>query len=620
MTRQRLCVLLAGALLGAAAGCAAPTDPGGVGVHEASIVGGEPGGDPAVVVLQNYRSGGLCTGALIAPRVVLTAKHCVQQPFADGPVAPSDIVVGIGDSARRTTSVLRVESITATPGSYSQDSRGGVGRDLVGVDVAVMVLQSGEASVEPLSIMRESHTSLSGQQITAVGFGQTPSGEVGVKYTATGWITGTDASLIYVGALTCQGDSGGPAITEEGLVAGVVSFGAGSCGSGYGAYNAIYPFLDLIDGALMEAGSCLDDGPERCDGADNDCDDQVDETCTEIGGACGSDDECVGLTCRDTVGGRICTSPCDPLRPEFGCEPGFFCAFSEGCEGYCVPRETEGTLPVGAECTDHAECSTSFCTDPGDGRRRCLTACEGDRGMCLAGEACAAGPGACGGCVDAEILDADRGLGEPCDEATDCRSGDCFADGGRSYCTRACEGDTDCPDTFHCRGMVCVAGPRGDIGDPCLGNGDCAEGTFCAMQGERAWCTRLCTDEECPDRFECVAAGGTEVCAPDRGLLGDVCASDEDCVTGVCEREAGATSGVCSRMCGPDAPCAVGFECRRTEDGLGAICAAPAVEEASDGGCAAAAPGRGGSSRPGWAWVGMVAWLAAIVVWRRRRQ
>lgn len=46
------------------AGCA--LDVESASSTSAPIVNGELGGDPAVVVLQNYRSGGLCTGALIA--------------------------------------------------------------------------------------------------------------------------------------------------------------------------------------------------------------------------------------------------------------------------------------------------------------------------------------------------------------------------------------------------------------------------------------------------------------------------------------------------------------------------------------------------------------------------
>jgi V8-like Glu-specific endopeptidase len=594
-------------------GCA-PTDD--VAIESSPIVNGTLGGNDAVVVLQNYVNGGLCTGTLIAPRVVLTAKHCVQDAFDEGPVAPSAIVVGVGDNIRGLSSVLRVSEITTTPGIYTEDSRGSIGRDLIGVDVAVLLLQSGVAGVTPIPIRRESHRELGGQPITAVGFGQTPSGQVGVKYTVMGRITGTDDELLYVGAITCQGDSGGPAITQDNEVAGVVSFGAGSCGSGYGAYNAIFPYLDMIDEVLTEAGTCLDDGEERCDGADNDCDEEIDETCTAIGGACGADTQCIGLTCRITTAGSICTTPCDPLQPDFGCEPGFYCELTEGCEGYCAPLAARGTLGIDEDCESNQECASLHCNDPGDGRRRCLTPCEGDEGMCLAGEACAASPGECGSCVPAEILRADRGLGEECETADECRSRDCLEDEGRSYCTRQCDADADCPDGYHCRADRCVSGPRGDIGDVCVDNGDCGNGTFCANRADQSWCTTICEDGECPDGLSCVPAGGTMVCAPELGLVGDDCEANEECISGVCA-DLG-EGGACTRECGPDAPCASGFECRRTADGTSAVCVAPATVVVTEGGCSAArGPAARGPAAPS---VILLAFGIGLAVTIRRRR
>ncbi|UJR82753.1 S1 family peptidase [Sandaracinus amylolyticus] len=590
----------------ALAACANPSPD----VAEEAIVNGTLGGDPAVVWVYSRDSGGLCTGTLIEPRVVLTAKHCVQEAGASGPSSASAMVAGIGDRAG-SGRTLRVQSVYTTPGSYRDDGRLS---GLVGQDVAVLVLVSGVTDVEPIPVRRTPPDDLRGQTVTAIGFGQIPSGSSGTKYTATGDVTYVADDVIYVGSLICQGDSGGPMVTEDREVAAVVSFGNGSCGSGQGGYNAIYNFLDLIDMAIEEGGGCVNDGAEVCDGRDNDCNGAVDEGCTPIGGNCASDDICVGNTCRDTIAGRICTEACDARRPDFGCGEGFYCArdAATSCGGYCVPRTGDASLANDRPCERDDQCASFFCTDPGDGIRRCLTPCQGDAGMCLAGEACVAGPGACGACVDADLVGGLRaGLGEPCGDAADCASGSCIEDGDARYCSRACDGETGCPGGYHCRDAMCVRGTLGGIGETCVNNADCGSGTFCAVQGDRAWCTSICgSEEQCPDGFACVAAGGVMVCAPEVGLVGDACVAGTDCFSGVCGDD-----GVCTRECGVDAPCGPGFECRRGADGMSAACIAPRAET-SGGGCAVGS----GARRPGATTMLVLVAIGSIVIARRRRR
>ena len=564
-------------------------------------------GTPAVVFLYNI-TGSACTATIIAPRVVLTAKHCIQGR-GNYPGDPSQFRIYVGSSTRAITAEYLVEEVRPAPGCWNLCGDAS--------DVAVLILTAPVAET-PIEVSFESAISLTGREITAIGYGQTPSGTSGTKLMTHKRVTTVGDGLIIVEPTVCSGDSGGPIIGADGLIYGVASFifspdrrSSPTCGTAPGAYNGIANQRTLIETALEDSGTCVRDGREVCDGDDNDCDGEVDEDCTPLGEACTASDECVGNHCAETPIGLICTRDCNPLSPELGCGPGFYCANVGGCDGLCVPLPGPGTLGNEQDCTADIDCASLFCTDPGDGHRRCLAPCEGDAGTCLAGEACATLPGACGGCVAAGIWGEMRGIGEPCSDATVCRSERCFEDEGISYCSRDCDVDGDCPAGFHCRGGdACVRGPRGDVGSLCVTNDDCAEGTLCAALGDVRWCTTFCMfDADCPDGFECLDAGGSSVCAPTLGLVGSECEGPSDCISGLCpESGAGRT---CARFCGPDTPCESGLECVRTADGVTAVCVPPARPSPppTDGGCSVSRPSARGAAGSMAALAGLVALL-----------
>ncbi|NOY90823.1 MAG: S1 family peptidase [Deltaproteobacteria bacterium] len=607
--------------------CAAPppgVSPPDVSSRTEAIVNGEPtrADEPAVVLVYD-RAGGMCTGTLISPRVVLTAKHCVQREGASTTTSPRNFIVGIGDSVRALTQTFNVSAVRTTPGVYSAGS-GGLGGALVGIDVGLITLTTGSTTT-PIPVHRESPRDLLGQPARAIGFGETPSGGAGQKFRTMTSADSISGGVIYTAPTICRGDSGGPLLwpgPDGDEVFGIASFGSGPCGGGINGYNRVDTFLDMIDEVVGDSGACLANGAEVCDGFDNDCDGMVDEDCKSVGEACTDDSECVTLTCAETSAGQVCTQACDPLRPFVGCPPGDYCSRASGCDGFCVPG-VAGASGVGVACTADTDCDSLNCMNPGDGVQRCLDPCQGDAGRCLAGEVCAASVGACGGCVPAEIVAGARGLGEGCAAAEECGSGNCLEDGNASYCTRSCASDSDCGGGYHCRdtdaGGVCVVGERGGTGSPCNVNADCTADLFCASRGAGSWCTSFCAaDPDCPGGFACMEVGpDTRVCAPAAaGVLGEDCTTATDCLSGFCQGVGPRGELRCSRLCGVDSSCGPGFECVRATGGVDAVCVAVPPPSGGGGGCAIdAASARGRAAA-----LPMVGLLGLFgLLWLRRR-
>jgi len=599
-------------------------DPG-VAPQRAAIAGGTPEpGEPAVVGVKLVGGVASCTGTLISPHVVLTAKHCVQLSGADAPVPPGLLSISLGSSLFGGTD-YRVRRVDTTPGRFN--ATGGLSGALVGIDVAVMTIRPDASGnlpdVTPMAIFRGNPEDVTGQDVTFVGYGERPDGSSGDKYTKVGHVDSVRGGNLFSSGNICSGDSGGPMIWEDApggrAVVGVASYGSAtasgpSCPSVLDAHNVLQPFLGMIDAALYEAGDCPFVADEVCNGLDDNCDGVVDEGCLGLGEACDSDDQCAfsqlperfepradPVTCVETPAGRVCTHACDPRLPSQSCAtmthafddgvdatPGAYCMAISGCAGQCVAG-SPGALTNGSDCTADTDCASLACFDPGDGRARCLTRCQGGEGQCAVSEVCGANVGVCGGCLPAESVAGARAFGEGCALDADCGSGSCLLEGSTGYCTVACTADTDCPALGHCRDALCRLGaPAGD-GLACLTDEDCVRADSCRVDGAGAYCSHSCSrDQDCGFGTTC----DVDHCAPSGGLLGEACAADPDCASGSCLEVAG--ERICTSLCGASGACPTGLDCVRGD--AAAYCGhTPAPT--SGGGCAVS-PSR--DATPAW--------------------
>ncbi len=226
------------AMLSGVAACASPVAEETVGVSRSPIIGGTAtAGTPSVMALYARKpgadSGALCTTTLIAPRVLVTAAHCVATATV-GEGAEFKALIGsdLNDANNRP----RVVNVTAVRWDEAFNEKA----PQEGHDIGIAILEEAITDITPMPINLEPLAdSLTGADIHLVGYGLNDGfGQkgAGVKREAMVKLNSFDPTLLqtgnFFGKTICSGDSGGPVLAQvngvETLI-GVNSFGIAFC-------------------------------------------------------------------------------------------------------------------------------------------------------------------------------------------------------------------------------------------------------------------------------------------------------------------------------------------------------------------------------------------------------
>lgn len=208
-----------------------------------------------------------CTATLLAPNLLLTARHCVSPGSHDDvlcgeaalgePYPPSAFITTNDPMPREGSAFFRARDVRVPVESG----------DTCGYDIALLLLSENvSAELAEPAVPRIDREVQPGETYTAVGYGVNEVGQsTGTRMERSGLSiacqpgscgSGVESTEFRGEDGICSGDSGGPALDADGKVVGVVSRGGVDCGTPiYGTVTAWRDFIVSTAEEAAELGS-----------------------------------------------------------------------------------------------------------------------------------------------------------------------------------------------------------------------------------------------------------------------------------------------------------------------------------------------------------------------------